>query len=170
MVKGTDIPGPTLSRLPIYYRWLIRAIDEGKSVISSRQLGSSSGIPAAQVRKDLSHLGELGQAGVGYDTCKVAAVLRDVLGLEDEKQAVVVGAGNLGRALAGYPGFERYGLRIVALFDNDPSKIGRIIAGKSVFCMDELAGVVKRLRVEMGVVAVPAEQAQTVVDQMVEAG
>ncbi len=170
MTKGTKIPRPTLSRLPVYYRWLMRAIDEGRSVISSQQLGESSGIPAAQVRKDLSYLGELGQAGVGYDTRKVADVLCEFLGLEDEKQAIVVGAGNLGRALAGYPGFERYGLRIVALFDNDPSKIGKVIAGKSVFSMKRLAGVVGRLQVGMGIVAVPAEEAQSVVDQMIEVG
>lgn len=170
MAKGSEIPRPTLSRLPIYYRWLLRAIEEGKSVISSQQLGASSGIPAAQVRKDLSHLGELGQAGVGYDTRKVAAVLRDLLGLWHEKQAVVVGAGNLGRALAGYPGFERFGLRIVALFDNDPAKIGKEIAGKRVFPMKRLADVVERLQVRMGIVTVPAEQAQAVVDQMVGAG
>lgn len=170
MAKGSEIPRPTLSRLPVYYRWLLGAIDEGKSVISSQQLGASSGIPAAQVRKDLSHLGELGQAGVGYDTRKVATVLRDFLGLGHEKQAIVVGAGNLGRALAGYPGFERYGLRIVALFDNDPSKVGKVIAGKTVFPMKRLVGVVECLQVELGIVAVPAEQAQTVVDQMVEAG
>ncbi|MFP3895580.1 MAG: redox-sensing transcriptional repressor Rex [Anaerolineales bacterium] len=170
MAKNTEIPRPTLSRLPVYYRWLMRAIDEGKPVISSRQLGTSSGIPAAQVRKDLSYLGELGQAGVGYDTRKVAAVLCDFLGLGHEKEAVVLGAGNLGRALAGYPGFERYGLKIVALFDNDPSKIGRVIAGKSVFAMERLGDVVRRLEVGMGIVAVPAEQAQIVVNQMVEAG
>jgi len=170
MIKGIEIPRPTLSRLPVYYRWLVRAVEEGKTVISSRQLGSSAGIPAAQVRKDLSHLGELGQAGVGYDTRKVAAVLCDFLGLEHEKQAIVVGAGNLGRALAGYPGFERYGLKIVALFDNDPAKIGREIAGKSVFSMKQLVDVVGCLQVRMGIVAVPAEQAQAVVNQMIEAG
>ena len=170
MTKGTEIPRPTLSRLPVYYRWLVRAIEEGGTVISSQQLGASAGIPAAQVRKDLSHLGELGQAGVGYDTRKVADVLRDFLGLDDEKQAILVGAGNLGRALAGYPGFERYGLRIIALFDNDPAKIGRQIAGKSVFSMDKLVDVVGRLQVRMGIVTVPAEQAQTVVDRMIDAG
>ncbi|MEA3408171.1 MAG: redox-sensing transcriptional repressor Rex [Chloroflexota bacterium] len=170
MTRATEIPRPTLSRLPIYYRWLMRAIDEGESVISSQQLGELAGIPAAQVRKDLSHLGELGQAGVGYDTHKVAAVLCDFLGLMHEKQAIVVGAGNLGRALAGYPGFERYGLKIVALFDNDPSKIGRKIAGKEVFAVKRMADVAGRLEVRMGIVAVPAEQAQTVVDQMIDAG
>ncbi|MHB0856140.1 MAG: redox-sensing transcriptional repressor Rex [Anaerolineae bacterium] len=164
------IPRPSLARLPHYYRRLLLAIERGEDVISSYELGYAAGVPAAQVRKDLSHLGELGRAGIGYDTQELAAVLQDFLGLANDKEAVLVGAGNLGRALAAYPGFERYGLKIIALFDNDPSKIGGTVADKEVYALSKLVNLVKRLQVKMGIVAVPADQAQSVADLMIEAG
>ncbi|MHB1295686.1 MAG: redox-sensing transcriptional repressor Rex [Anaerolineae bacterium] len=170
MNQYIGIPRPSLARLPHYYRRLLLAIERGEDVISSYELGYAAGVPAAQVRKDLSHLGELGRAGIGYDTQELAAVLQDFLGLANDKEAVLVGAGNLGRALAAYPGFARYGLKIIALFDNDPAKIGGSVADKEVYPLAKLVNLVKRLQVKMGIVAVPADQAQSVADLMIEAG
>ncbi|MGI5916747.1 MAG: redox-sensing transcriptional repressor Rex [Anaerolineae bacterium] len=165
-----DIPRPSLARLPAYLRRLIQAIELGESVISSQALGEAAGVPAAQVRKDLSHLGELGRAGIGYEVEHLASVLHGFLGLGRAKRAVVVGAGNLGRALAAYPGFARYGLRIVALFDVDPAKIGRRESGREVYALDRLPEVVRQESVDMGILTVPADQAQDVADLMIEAG
>jgi len=164
-----DIPRPSLARLPAYLRRLIQAIELGESVISSQALGEAAGVPAAQVRKDLSHLGELGRAGIGYEVEHLASVLHGFLGLGRAKRAVVVGAGNLGRALAAYPGFARYGLRIVALFDVDPAKIGRRESGREVYALDRLPEVVRQESVDMGILTVPADQAQDVADLMIEA-
>ncbi len=170
MSENIGIPRPSLARLPLYYRRLLLAIEEGEEVISSNDLGIAAGVPAAQVRKDLSHLGELGRAGIGYNTQQLAATLQDFLGLANDKDAIVVGAGNLGRALAAYPGFERYGLRIIALFDNDPVKVGMTIGDKQVFPVSKLVNLVRRLHVQMGIITVPADQAQAIADLMVEAG
>lgn len=170
MSERIGIPRPSLARLPLYYRRLLLAIEEGEEVISSNDLGVAAGVPAAQVRKDLSHLGELGRAGIGYDTQHLAATLQDFLGLANDKDAVVVGAGNLGRALAAYPGFERYGLRIIALFDNDPAKIGTTIGDKQVFSIQKLSNLVQRLNVQMGIITVPVDQAQAIADLMVTSG
>jgi redox-sensing transcriptional repressor len=148
----------------------MRAIEQGEEVISSDELGAAAGVPAAQVRKDLNYLGGLGRAGIGYEVRGLAEVLREFLGLSHRQRAIVVGAGNLGRALAAYPGFELYGLQIVALFDIDPAKIGTSIAGKAVCPLDELAGEVLRRDVHMGIITVPADQAQAVADLMVKAG
>ena len=104
-----SIPLPSLRRLPIYYRRLRSALDSGQTVISSQDLGDAADVPAAQVRKDLSHVGEFGRPGVGYDVAALAGCLESFLGLVNDKEAVLVGVGNLGRALVSYPGFTRYG-------------------------------------------------------------
>jgi redox-sensing transcriptional repressor len=133
-------------------------------------MGRALGLPSAQIRKDLSCLREFGRPGVGYDVDEVAASLEEFLGLANDKEAIVVGAGRLGRALAAYPGFEAYGLRIVALFDKDPAKVGQEAAGRTIFPLSRLANVVRRLHIQMGIIAVPADAAQGVAEAMVEAG
>lgn len=170
MDREMEIPRPSLARLPIYYRRLLRALEDGEAVVSSQALGEAAGVPAAQVRKDLSHIGEMGRAGIGYDSHELATALRGFLGLGNDKEAVLVGAGNLGRALAGYPGFERYGLRILALFDVDPARIGQMVDGKPVYALERLEAVVRHADIRMGILCVPADAAQSVVDQMVTAG
>ncbi|MCD6521096.1 MAG: redox-sensing transcriptional repressor Rex [Anaerolineae bacterium] len=170
MRRRARIPKPCLARLPVYYRRVLRALEEGKKVISSQELGQAAGVPAAQVRKDLSHIGELGRAGIGYETQMLAATLQEFLGLTNDKEAIIVGAGNLGRALAAYPGFERYGLRIVALFDHNPNKIGTTIAGKKVYPLEKMEELVRQWNVQIGILTVPSSQAQAVADLMVQAG
>jgi redox-sensing transcriptional repressor len=164
------VPRPSLSRLPLYYRFLVEAAGRGETVVSSDEMGQALGLPPAQIRKDLSYLREFGRPGVGYHAGALAGRIEELLGLASDKEAIVVGAGRLGQALAAYPGFAAYGLRIVALFDNDPVRIGQEVAGGTVFPLSRLQNLVPRLNVQMGIITVPADAAQQVADAMVEAG
>jgi redox-sensing transcriptional repressor len=169
-IQPIGIPGPSLRRLPIYYRRLRQAVDAGESIVSSKALGDAAGVPDAQVRKDLSYLALDGRPGIGYDVRSLAALLEDFLGLVNDKEAVLVGAGNLGMALAMYPGFVRYGLQIVALFDNDPAKQDALPDGRQVLPVEKLTDLVSRLQVRIGIIAVPEIVAQEVADALVAGG
>ncbi len=169
-MQQTSIPTPSLRRLPVYRRRLRVAVEKGIPYVSSRQLGVAAGVPAAQVRKDLSWVEQEGRPGRGYEARALADELDLTLGLQCEKRAVVVGAGNLGSALAAYPGFAPCGLRIVALFDKDPAVIGKDVASLTVQPVEKLAKVARRDQVDMGIITVPAEAAQNVADAMMEAG
>jgi redox-sensing transcriptional repressor len=164
------IPLPSLRRLPAYYRRATEAVVKGVAFVSSEELGQSAGVPGAQVRKDLSYLQEFGRSGVGYNAKLLASRLEEFLGLVNDKEAVLVGAGNLGRALASYPGFARYGLQIVALFDSDPVKIGQSFGGHQVLSVDKLTDLARRLHIQMGIITVPAEAAQGVAEAMLAGG
>jgi redox-sensing transcriptional repressor len=168
--QSVGIPEPSLRRLPIYYRCLRQAVDQGVAVVSSKHLGESAGVPDAQVRKDLSCLELEGRPGVGYDARRLAAQLEEFLGLVNDKEAVMVGAGNLGMALAMYPGFMRYGLQIVALFDNDPAKLGVLPDGRQVLPVEKLTDLVSRLQVRIGIITAPEGVAQGIADSMVAGG
>ncbi|MCR4425555.1 MAG: redox-sensing transcriptional repressor Rex [Firmicutes bacterium] len=160
----------TLGRLPFYYRTLNSLAEKGRSHVSSRELGSLMRIDPAQVRRDLSSIGEFGKAGIGYSVPDVLDVLEQILGLRNRTEAVLVGVGRLGAALCRYPGFEKYGLRIVGLFDSDPSKIGTKLDGLPILDVAEVPHVVRRLAIQMGIVTVPGDAAQAVTDLLVSAG
>jgi len=168
--RPVGIPAPSLRRLPIYYRRLVQALADGQAVMSSRELGDAAGVPDAQVRKDLGYLDYEGRPGVGYDVRELAAGLENFLGLVNDKEAVVVGAGHLGTALALYGGFERYGLRIVALFDADPAKLGTLPDGRQILPVAKLTDLVSRLQVQIGIIAVPEQAAQDVAERLVAGG
>ncbi len=168
--RPVGIPAPSLRRLPIYYRRLVQALADGQAVMSSRELGDAAGVPDAQVRKDLGYLDYEGRPGVGYDVRELAAGLENFLGLVNDKEAVVVGAGHLGTALALYGGFERYGLRIVALFDADPAKLGALPDGRQILPVAKLTDLVSRLQVQIGIIAVPEQAAQDVAERLVAGG
>jgi redox-sensing transcriptional repressor len=170
MSPKPGVPRPSLARLPVYYRFLVEVAGRGTDVVSSEQMGRALGLAPAQIRKDLSFLREFGRPGVGYDVDELAASLAEFLGLVNSKEAVVVGAGRLGQALAAYPGFEAYGLRIVALFDTDPGKVGQEVSGRRVFPLSKLGNLVQRLHIRLGIIAVPAVAAQEVAEAMVSAG
>lgn len=169
-IRPAGIPAPSLRRLPLYYRRLTQALDEGRTHISSKELGDAAGVPDAQVRKDLGYLAYEGRPGVGYDARLLAACLEEFLGLMNDKEAVLVGLGNLGHALVNYPGFERYGLRIVAIFDEDPAKVGRLPDGRQVFPVGKLADLVRRLQVRIGIITVPEAAAQAAADALIAGG
>jgi redox-sensing transcriptional repressor len=164
------LPRPTLRRLPVYYRQLRRAAEEGIKFLSSADLAQSADVSEAQVRKDLSYLDLSGRSGVGYDVVEMAAFLEEFLGLVNDKEAVLVGMGNLGQALVLYPGFARYGLRIVAGFDNDLEKIGTQIGACHVLAIGKLPDLARRMNIQIGIITVSAEAAQAVADLMVEGG
>lgn len=170
MQRAGLVPRPCLMRLPHYYRRLLQAMHEQQAIISSQELGSEAGVPAALVRRDLSYLGEIGHSGIGYNVRELATRLEDFLGLKETKEAVLVGVGNLGRALAAYPGFARYGLRITGLFDSDPAKIGSRVGGTEVRSLNELEGFIRERGIALGILAVPAPPAQAIAERMAGAG
>ncbi len=166
----TAIPEIVIRRLPLYVRALQWLTQEGVLVISSHDLGALLGITPAQIRKDLSYFGEFGKQGMGYDVNFLHSQLRHILGVEKEWLAALVGIGNLGHAIARYGGFARRGFKIAALFDNDPRKIGQQVGELEILGMDDLPMVVRGLRIQLAIVAVPAAVAQEVVDQLIAAG
>ena len=164
---GTQIPDPTLLRMCRYLRILERTDDE---TISSAEIAEAAGVNAAQVRKDLSFFGEFGQPGGGYHTKDLLDSLKRMMGLDEELEVVVVGAGALGSALINYPGFENRGFRIVAVFDNKPAKVGHRLRGYEIIAFDRLAEVLADHDVSLAIIAVPRVAAQEVVAALIEAG
>jgi len=166
----SDVPDPAVRRLSLYLRQLEVFEQEAVATVSSRKLATALGLPAAQVRKDLTYFGHFGRPGVGYEVTPLIARLRSVLGTDRIQNAILVGLGNLGRALAAYQGFGPKGFRLVALFDDDPKKHGKIIAGLAVESMDRLRDVTAQHGVRLAVTAVPASASQVVADRLIEAG
>ena len=154
----------------MYLRELQHLIGDGNETTSSSQLGRQLGFTDAQVRKDLAHFGHFGHPGIGYRCDELVGAIRKILGTDREWRVALVGVGNLGLALLGYRGFLRQGFRIVAAFDTDPSKAGSKIDGVPVHALSQLSEVISKERVELGLVAVPASDAQNVADQLVAAG
>jgi redox-sensing transcriptional repressor len=166
----TKLSRASVQRFSLYLRHLERWKQEGLEVVSSSQLGEALGINDAQVRKDLAYLGNLGQPGIGYYTQELITALRHRLGVDRAWTAVVVGVGNLTRALLRYRGFTQQGFQFVALFDADPQKIGQKVEGLEVYSPDKLPQVVAATKAELAVLAVPSENAQPVADALVAAG
>lgn len=164
------IPEATVARLPVYLQVLLAAADRGATTLSSDDLAGAAGLTSAKVRKDLSFLGSHGTRGVGYPVADLAALISRVLGLSDERPVLIVGIGNLGRALASYDGFLRRGFRLGALVDADPAKVGTEVAGHRIEAVAGLAAIVTDRRITIAVLATPAAAAQPVADQLVAAG
>jgi redox-sensing transcriptional repressor len=158
------------ARLSLYLRCLEGWRRDGRETASSRDLAAALGLGDAQVRKDLAYLGRLGRRGVGYRVDDLATGIRSALGIDREWPAVMVGAGNLARALLRYRGFPERGFRLVSLFDADPRKVGQRIEGLDVFPMTDLARRVRALGAELGIVTVPWESAQEVADALAASG
>jgi len=159
-----------VARLPVYLRALAESAKECLTTISSDLLAARSGVNAAQVRKDLSHLGSYGVRGVGYDVAYLIGQINRQLGLTEDRRMAIVGVGNLGRALINYHGFAERGFHIVAAFDSDPAKIGQPVADISVRAVDDMGEVVVRQRVAIAVVTTPPAVAQALTDVLVAAG
>lgn len=170
VTTAREIPDATVSRLPIYRRSLVELVAQGQSTVSSAHLAELAGVNAAKVRKDLSYLGTYGVRGVGYDVEYLLAQVGEVLGLDVEAPVVIVGMGNLGRALAHYGGFSNRGFPIVALIDSSPDKIGTVIDGIDVEHPDRLPELVRRHDISVGIIATPGDAAQEVADALVAAG
>lgn len=170
MPPGGPVPKAVASRLSLYLRELQHLIEQGEETTSSSQLGTKLGFTDAQVRKDLAYFGHFGYPGIGYRCDKLVAAIKKILGTDQQWNAVLVGAGNLGRALLGYKGFTRQGFRVAAAFDTDAGKVGSQIEGVTVLNLDQLPEFAKANRVRLGIIAVPAPAAQGVANRLVAAG
>jgi redox-sensing transcriptional repressor len=166
----SHIPDIVIGRLPIYLRALSHMIQDKKEFTSSHELGERLGISSAQIRKDLSHFGEFGKQGTGYNVVYLHEQIRHILHVDQEWPMAVVGVGDLGHAIAHYKGFTPHGFRVACLFDSDPAKIGDQIAGLTIKSIDELTAEVQRLNIRVAMIAAPADEAQAVADQLIQAG
>jgi redox-sensing transcriptional repressor len=164
------IPEATVARLPLYYRALLEAADQEVATISSERLAELAGVNAAKVRKDLSYLGSYGTRGVGYDVDYLLHEISRELGLTRDWPVVIVGIGNLGRALANYRGFGARGFRIVALVDADDDLVGKEVGDLTIEPITALGSIVEERKITIGMIATPAPVAQGVADRLVEAG
>jgi len=160
----------TLNRLSLYLRCLRRLREEGLSTVSSLTLADRFHLSAAQIRKDLAQFGEFGIRGVGYDVNKLTDRLSGLLGLDRTHSILLVGAGNLGSALARFLSFEDRSFRVVAAIDSDPKKIGTEIGEVPIHGPAELQTVVRNTGAEIAVLAVPTDEAQEIYDRVIEAG
>ena len=164
------IPEAALGRLPVYLRILVDVTEAGTSRISSEELAELAAVNAAKVRKDLSYLGTYGTRGVGYDVQFLTYQIQRELGLNQSWPVVIVGAGNLGQALANFTGISERGFHIVGVVDKDESKLGTVVGGVRVKHADELTQIVHSKSVSIGIIATPAAQAQEAADALVKAG
>jgi redox-sensing transcriptional repressor len=143
---------------------------DGQEITSSQELGERLGISSAQIRKDLSQFGEFGKQGTGYNVVFLSDQLRKILKVNRVWDVVLIGVGDLGRAVANYAGFLDRGFRIVAIFDNDPSKIGEQVGSYTIQDARELSNLIRERAVDVAMMAVPAPAAQGVVDELVKSG
>ena len=170
-MKGqVNISKATIDRLPLYFRTLRLAQDEGIDIISSDELGRRLGITPEQIRKDLASFGQFGKKGVGYYVNELKRNVGEILGLDNHWNIAVVGIGRLGEALANYQNFVSLGFNLVALFDQDPKVIGKTVNHVVVEDIRNMQKVVKERNIQIGIIAVPAAFAQGVADKLVEAG
>ncbi|HZZ47568.1 MAG TPA: redox-sensing transcriptional repressor Rex [Pseudonocardia sp.] len=164
------VPEATVARLAVYLRVLGDLTVARHETVSSEDLATMAGVNSAKLRKDLSHIGSNGTRGVGYEVARLVQQIEHTLGLTRAHGVALVGVGNLGHALAGYPGFSTRGFPLRALFDVDPDLVGIHIAGILVEHIDRIAHVCQREGVTIGVIATPARVAQSMCDQLVASG
>lgn len=161
----------TTGRLSVYLRCLTFLESQGQKTVSSHELAERFHLNSAQIRKDLACFGEFGTRGVGYDVSRLKSQLVVTLGIDRTRNVIIVGAGNLGMALADYAGFSSNGFHLVAILDSDTAKIGRSSrSGIPILSWDRVDQVVRRNHVDIGIIAVPAEEAQAVHDTLADAG
>jgi redox-sensing transcriptional repressor len=164
------IPDPAVKRLSLYLRQLEAFKRKDRRTISSKQLGESLGLTDAQVRKDLAYFGQFGHPGVGYRVDDLIGQVRRILGTDKTWNVLLIGAGNLGRALMAYKGFQNKGFELAAVFDNDPAKIGKKLGTFTIQPLANLQDCIRTHGIRLAIMTVPAEVAQDVADQLVDAG
>jgi len=169
-MRRSDVPDVVIRRLPLYLRCLTYMAERNQRVVSSQELGAWVGVSSAQIRKDLSYFGEFGRQGLGYEVAYLRDQLRSILQVDREWPIVLVGAGALGHALVNYRAFESWNYYLSAVLDNDPDKVGQPIGHLRVRPMDDLPAAVRDTGAEIAILAVPAEAAQEVAEDLVEAG
>ncbi len=164
------IPDIVVSRLPIYLQTLLLQQKQGKTVTSSKELGEQSNISAAQVRKDLSFFGGFGKQGSGYNIDYLSNQIRIILKMDRVWDVALIGTGDLGHAIARYPGFAERGFRIKLVFDNDPTKIGQEVGGHPILSTEQMVETIRAQGILIAMITVPSREAQIVADQLVAAG
>ncbi len=164
------IPEGVIERLPAYLNVLIQLRTDGEATVSSARLGELTAVNPAQIRRDLTHFGSFGKRGVGYDIRVLVERIQRILGSDHVHQLALVGAGNLGSAIAGYDGLRQHGFLVGAIFDNDPEKVGIRIGEIAVQPISELETTLREHGIRIGVVAVPPGAAQEVTDRLAAAG
>lgn len=169
-MRRIRIPDATIRRLPIYLRVLRELEDDNVAVISSADLAIRTGFSSEQIRKDLAYFGAFGVRGVGYSVSQLEDQLRRILGLDKEVRAALVGAGNLGTALTRYNVNRHKDVKIIAIFDNDPAKVGKTIEGVPVYSIEDMDAVIRNNDIKMGIVTAPANSAEKVAELLVRAG
>ncbi len=166
------VPGATVQRLPVYLHVLAGLRERGVCTVSSVDLAAGSGVTSAKLRKDLSYLGSFGRRGVGYDVDYLHSVIAGWLGVQQEMAVVIVGVGNLGHALASYPGFIQRGFAVAGLIDSDPQLVGQVVqtgqGAVTIEAPDRLTEIAARCQI--GIIATPDSVAQSVCDHLITAG
>lgn len=170
MSKEKKISEAVVRRLPIYLRYLTYLQQVGVSTVSSQQMGKNLDVNPAQIRKDLAAFGDFGRKGIGYDVNYLVENIRQILKLNNEIRVALVGAGHLGHAISNYNVYMNDNMRIAAIFDNDPKKLGTKIAGITIQPLEELAETVKEKQIKLAIMTVPAAAAQTVCNSLIQAG
>jgi redox-sensing transcriptional repressor len=169
-VSMPHIPDIVIGRLPIYLRALTRMVEDEQEYTSSHELGERLGISSAQIRKDLSHFGEFGKQGTGYNIEYLTDQIRQILHVDRQWPMAVVGVGDLGHAIAHYRGFKARGFFVACLFDSDPEKIGERVGEHTVQSIDNLSTEIQRLHIKVAMLSVPANSAQGAANLLVQAG
>lgn len=170
MANDHAVPLPALERLSTYIRCLMQLEHEGVDSVSSLDMERHTGVSAAQFRKDLSYFGEFGKRGIGYNVRELRARIAALLNVDREQNVLLVGAGNLGAALIGYAGWRSYRFRIAAVFDREPTKVGGSIRRLTVRHIDTVVEANREFGARIGILAVPAWEAQDVADRLIAAG
>jgi len=173
-LKRKNIPSVTINRLSIYHRCLEKLIDNidkrKPEYISSSEIAEMTGINSAQIRKDLAYFGEFGKRGLGYPVTDLSKELKKILGLDKKWSVIIAGAGNLGKALVKYKGFQKRGFIIKGIFDNNPSKISKRLGHIFIYNIKEIEKFIRTENISIGIIVVPADSAQEVADKMVLGG
>ena len=160
----------TLERLPVYLRFLQSQSKNGPLNTSAKAIAETLGLTEIQVRKDLAAISDCGKPRIGYIINDLISDLEEFLGYKDVNDAIIVGAGKLGKALMSYKGFADYGLNIVAAFDTSVDVVGKEEEGKPIFHIDKLEDLCRRMNIRIGIITAPAEHAQSIADKMVKSG
>lgn len=165
-----EISIPTLKRLPSYYNIVCNALGAGEKYISSASIARVLDVDDTQVRKDIAAIGYAGKPKVGFDLIKFKVHLEEYLEFDKKRKSILIGAGNLGIALSRYQGFAKYGLSVVAIFDNDPLKIGLKIADKEVLSLEKLKETIVENNIKIAILTIPSNKAQETTDMLISLG
>ena len=168
--KSKKVPDVVIKRLPRYYRYLGELLNQDIKRISSNALSEKMNVTASQIRQDFNYFGGFGQQGYGYNVEYLYGEIGDILGLNDGDTMVIIGAGNLGKALASHDTFEKRGFKLAGIFDNNPDVIGTVINGREVMDVDCMEEFISRNRVDIGVITVPRGAVEETVERLVKSG